>query len=76
MPVLRLNCANRQSTNVIQRYQAPPAPLQPRMSASKTIVPITETAIEPRQPRRFEKNANIRLNRIAACSQPSAKQTA
>jgi hypothetical protein len=32
---------------------------QPRKIASRIKVPMTETTIEPRQPRRLEKKANI-----------------
>jgi hypothetical protein len=32
---------------------------QPRKTASRSNVPMTETTIEPRQPRRLEKKANI-----------------
>jgi len=40
-------------------YQAA-APLHPRMRSRSSNVPAIETAIDPRQPSRFEKKANIR----------------
>lgn len=47
--------------------------LQPRMITSRIMVPITETAMEPRHPRRLEKKANIPAHRPATCVQPFRK---
>ena len=44
------------------RYHAVVGPaLQPRISAISTNVSTSETTMEPRQPRRFEKKKNIAL---------------
>src|SRR4051794_20944711 len=42
--------------------------LQPRIRTSRIIVPMTETAKEPRQPRRLEKKANICRTSCGRCS--------
>ena len=56
---------------LLRRYQPPPTPpLQPRISASRTRVPVTETTIDPKQPRRFEKKANTPKKRAAGAHQP------
>jgi hypothetical protein len=46
-----VRCSKRRSSREIQ--------WQPRKTASRINVPMTETTIEPRQPRRLEKKANI-----------------
>ena len=47
----------RPSAVATERYQC--GPLHPRMRTRSKIVPTMETKMEPRQPRRFEKKANI-----------------
>ncbi len=56
----------RSARPTITRYHPAPPPLQPRIKASRMIVPMMETAIEPRQPRRLEKKANIKRETLRA----------